>query len=774
MQAQRLRRILTAKVDALFETCDVLLTAVIPGPAPVLEETDQRPWREPQPITSVFNVTGHPASRSPAASRRTACRCRCSSSAAPFDEATRAAGRPCLRASGGLGRQAPGAGRAMTDRQGDAIARNVRRVAHLDLMGAGQVTVAGNHAYIGHITNKEGLGTTILDVSDPANPRVVSTIMLDDPGSHSHKARVAGDLMIVNSERNNSGIGRKAEALPGTRAHLRELLGREPSHVELAEKLGVEPGDIPLLEEAEQHPYDRGGFKLYDVSDKARPREIAFQRTGGIGVHRFDMDADYAYISTEMAGFVGNILVIYDIRNPQDVTEVSRWWLPGQHIAGGETPSWPGRQHRLHHALRFGSEMWAGCWHGGLRVIDVSDIARPKTLAAYNYHPPFPEPTHTVMPLPFRPGGRRIALAIDEEDQFYGAAEAEARGAGRTRRYGRLRQRLGASASRWRCSRSAKSIYPTAAPPAAALARTSSMSACTTASSIAPGSAAVCGWSMSPIPSIPREIAYVHPRAMRRPSEPAIERCRNRRPRSDLPRRPQYRPRHPRIAAVTERGHPALMRQVPRSQSPAQLPPRQQNVPAVTVKAPNKDEFIHRPADRFDRPRGDVAFVVQQRQMRGETPCAPTPEPAFPQRRNELVPQHPDPGKALVSNKDQWPLRLAVKAFCPVEGDLEAPHRDGRGGCAGRRHRLVRQLPVVADTEQRDMKAALPERLAAQSEAISRRCEESSSAPCGVQRRAGGQKTRHHADRTCCRRDRATRWNSRSRELPGAGGHRQG
>src|SRR5215208_1411423 len=60
IQAQRLRRILTAKVDALFEECDALLTAVIPGPAPVLEETDQRPWREPQPISSVFNVTSHP------------------------------------------------------------------------------------------------------------------------------------------------------------------------------------------------------------------------------------------------------------------------------------------------------------------------------------------------------------------------------------------------------------------------------------------------------------------------------------------------------------------------------------------------------------------------------------------------------------------------------------------------------------------------------------------------------------------------------------------
>ena len=65
VQAQRLRRVLTAKVDALFESCDVLLTAIIPGPAPVLEETDQRPWREPQPISSVFNVTGHPCVAQP-------------------------------------------------------------------------------------------------------------------------------------------------------------------------------------------------------------------------------------------------------------------------------------------------------------------------------------------------------------------------------------------------------------------------------------------------------------------------------------------------------------------------------------------------------------------------------------------------------------------------------------------------------------------------------------------------------------------------------------
>src|SRR4029077_7532250 len=82
-----------------------------------------------------------------------------------------------------------------------ARAHKVRRLAHLNIAGAGQVTVAGHHAYVGHIPNKDRLGTTIIDSPDPPHPRVVATITLDDPASHSHKVRVVGDVMIVNHER---------------------------------------------------------------------------------------------------------------------------------------------------------------------------------------------------------------------------------------------------------------------------------------------------------------------------------------------------------------------------------------------------------------------------------------------------------------------------------------------------------------------------------------------------------------------------------------------
>ena len=308
-----------------------------------------------------------------------------------------------------------------------ALARNVRRIGHLDLAGAGQVTVQGRYAYVGHIPNRAHLGTTIVDVSDPAHPHGVATITLTDISSHSHKVRVAGDLMIVNHERNPTAVGRRADELPRARNELANALGRAPTKAELAQKLSVTEADIEAIEKEAKRAYHNGGFKIYDISQPARPKELVHHRTGGIGVHRFDMDERYAYISTEMQGFVGNILVIYDIREPQHPAEVARWWMPGQHTAGGEKPGWPGRQHRLHHALRYADEMWASCWHAGFSIVDVSELSKPKCIASYNYHPLFPEPTHTVRPMPMRFNGRRIALSIDEEDQAQSAGEEAGR-----------------------------------------------------------------------------------------------------------------------------------------------------------------------------------------------------------------------------------------------------------------------------------------------------------------------------------------------------------
>ena len=262
---------------------------------------------------------------------------------------------------------------------GAALARKVRRLGHLDLPGGGQVIFDNKgYAFVGHM--KPPHGTTIVDVSNPALPRVVAEIRLEDEQSHTHKVRVIGDIMITNVEQNDRHAKRRAA------------------------RLGAAP-----------EPYEHGGFKIWNISDRSKPRLLSYQRTFGFGVHRFDMDERYAYISTEMDGYRGNILVIYDIQNPERPEEVSRWWLPGQHVAGGETPTWQGESHRLHHALRYGDELWAAVWYAGVRRIDISDIKHPRTVAQFNYHPPTPEPSHTILPLNSLISGRRIAVGVDEE-----------------------------------------------------------------------------------------------------------------------------------------------------------------------------------------------------------------------------------------------------------------------------------------------------------------------------------------------------------------------
>lgn len=248
---------------------------------------------------------------------------------------------------------------------------NISHLSRMDLGGAGQITIDGDYAYLGYMYGPEG--TSILDISDPRKPKVLSTLMLDNPQTHSHKVRVAGDIMIVNSEQ-------------------RPAMGTRLSK-----------------------DFDEGGFKIYDVSDKTNPKLITFHKTFGKGVHRFDMDENYAYLSTEMEGFVGNILVTYDIRDPARPQEVSRWWMPGQNVAAGEEPSPLGTEHRLHHALRQGDRMYAGLWMSGFAIIDVSDLANPKTLGTYDVHPEAAEPSHTLLRIPGQIGGRDIAIATDEE-----------------------------------------------------------------------------------------------------------------------------------------------------------------------------------------------------------------------------------------------------------------------------------------------------------------------------------------------------------------------
>jgi len=206
---------------------------------------------------------------------------------------------------------------------------NTKQVSHIDCPGGGQVWVEDTLLYVGHM--RPTSGTTIIDIADPRSPRVRAKIAVRK-GWHSHKVRVVGDIMIVNQER----FGK-----PG-----RSEIG--------------------------------GGIDIYDVSKPDAPKLIKEWRTIGGGVHRFDFDGRYAYLSPTAEGYVGNIVLILDLADPANPVEVSRWWIPGQWEAGGEDYPWgDGVPPRCHHPLRHGDRLYVSYWHHGFVILDISNMAKP-------------------------------------------------------------------------------------------------------------------------------------------------------------------------------------------------------------------------------------------------------------------------------------------------------------------------------------------------------------------------------------------------------------
>jgi aspartyl-tRNA(Asn)/glutamyl-tRNA(Gln) amidotransferase subunit A len=87
VQAHRLRRVLTAEMDAVFARCDAVLCAGTTSGAPLLSEVDEGPFRKSHPMTSAFNATGHPAISMPCGFAATGLPLSLSFVAGSFDEA---------------------------------------------------------------------------------------------------------------------------------------------------------------------------------------------------------------------------------------------------------------------------------------------------------------------------------------------------------------------------------------------------------------------------------------------------------------------------------------------------------------------------------------------------------------------------------------------------------------------------------------------------------------------------------------------------------------
>ena len=246
--------------------------------------------------------------------------------------------------------------------------RNTTLLSHIDCPGGGQVWVEGTTLFVGHM--RAPSGTSIYDVGDPRRPRLIARIDLPE-GWHSHKVRVANDIMVVNHE-----------------------------------KLGQSgPADFG------------GGLGIYDVSRPGDPKLITkWTTSGGRGVHRYDFDGRYAYISPTADGYVGNIVMILDLEDPARPVEVGRWWIPGQWTGGGEECQLVGGvTPRCHHPLRLGDRLYVSYWQHGLFILDIADMSRPSVVSHLNSSPAFAHPTHTCLPIPQPLKGRRIMVVADED-----------------------------------------------------------------------------------------------------------------------------------------------------------------------------------------------------------------------------------------------------------------------------------------------------------------------------------------------------------------------
>jgi hypothetical protein len=173
--------------------------------------------------------------------------------------------------------QTPILGGAKERQPGYGELENFTILSYTDVDGWDQVaefrvSKDGKHAYL---SNYQGF--SIVDVSDPAKPRVVSKVK-NDPSVQSQYIDVLGNILVINQD-------------------------------------GVRDEKIKHWE---------GGLRLYDISDPAKPRELSFFKTDVAprrGVHGFWLHEDpkqgkFALIATTKEGYHDNILMIVDITIP--------------------------------------------------------------------------------------------------------------------------------------------------------------------------------------------------------------------------------------------------------------------------------------------------------------------------------------------------------------------------------------------------------------------------------------------------------------------------
>ncbi len=274
----------------------------------------------------------------------------------------------------------------MSDEPAGAVGHNLKFVSRSDQGGRGdgvQINVVDGYAYVGHMFTG---GVSVIDVRDPRDPKYARFIPAP-PNSWSIHLQAHENLLLV---------------MNGVDIYKAEL--------------GIEKGvyySKPFADTfGEQKRHFAAGMRVFDISNRAEPREIGFMPVQGFGVHRIWYDGGrYAYISALLDGYTDAIQLVVDMADPAHPQEVGRWWLPGMWRAGGEEPTWrPGDRFALHHSIVSGTTAYGAWRDGGLTLLDVGDPAQPQLIAHRNWRPPFGGGSHTALPLP----DRQLVIVADE------------------------------------------------------------------------------------------------------------------------------------------------------------------------------------------------------------------------------------------------------------------------------------------------------------------------------------------------------------------------
>jgi hypothetical protein len=244
----------------------------------------------------------------------------------------------------------------------------MRLVGFHDLQGreALQVVLQGDWCYVGHLpgsavnplTGKtESNGTSILDVSNPAQPKLVAHIP-SETGANCRAVQV-----VKNARDGKTYIARNHEAQSGC------------------------------------------SFQVFDVTDPSHPVYVSSAAETPAGKLNFahkgwwEESTGLYYGSAGEPGFhPGGHLVIWDLSNPAKPKYVSNHWLKGQKL---DEPAPPGGAPSLHHPVVDSARRRVHLSYprgGDVAVLDVSDITKPRTILDVKIEPPFKGP-HTSMPI---------------------------------------------------------------------------------------------------------------------------------------------------------------------------------------------------------------------------------------------------------------------------------------------------------------------------------------------------------------------------------------